>query len=188
MISIIAPTYNRPEKLRKAIESTLSNSTEIKHYVCSDGYDYEVEKICVEYQIEYFYTKHIGNWGCFQRNYLLDKISNEGWLLYLDDDNYLDKSAIDNLVNNIKSETGIIIGQIKHELAGWIPQRNEIKLGKIDTLNMFIRSEIAKKIKWDGTYYEHDYGYIIQCNALCLLMGYKLIHIQDIIGFHGGKN
>lgn len=30
-------------------------------------------------------------------------------------------------------------------------------------------------------------NYIIQCYALCLLMGYKLIYIQDIIGFHGEK-
>lgn len=187
MISIITPTYKRPEKLRKAIESTLNNTVKIYHLICSDGKDKETEKVCSEYNVNYSYTKHIGNWGCYQRNFLLECISEEGWTLFLDDDNYLEVGALDTLIEHTKENIGIIIGQIKHELAGWLPVTNDIKLGQIDTLNLFIRSEIAKKIKWDGSYYEHDFGYILQCSALCLLMGYRLIYIQDIIGYHGEK-
>ncbi len=100
---IIIPTYNRVEKLKKAIQSVLqqiyqnfhiiivddhsqkSNSSEVKNFIKNND------------KISYYYLSE--NHGhCFARNYALKMIKNDDcWIKYLDDDDIMLQNCLQDV-------------------------------------------------------------------------------------------
>lgn len=107
--SIIIPTYNRPQKLKRAILSALRQSYDnYKIFViddCSDtsNENYSIVKNFDSDKISYnLFTKNYGH--CFARNSVLTYLEDEDvWVKYLDDDDVILKHCLrdfNNYINN----------------------------------------------------------------------------------------
>ena len=107
--SIIIPTYNRPQKLKRAILSALRQSYDnYKIFVvddCSDtsNENYSIVKNFDSDKISYnLFTKNYGH--CFARNSVLTYLEDEDiWIKYLDDDDVILKHCLrdfNNYINN----------------------------------------------------------------------------------------
>ncbi len=97
---IITPTYNRPEKLKRAVNSVLSQSyTDFEMIIVNDSpEDSSYRDIALEIKKDsrIKYLVNDSNSGVnFSRNRALDVLSPDtNWVIFLDDDDYL---AIDAL-------------------------------------------------------------------------------------------
>lgn len=100
LVSIGIPTYNRPQYIKKAIKSALSQSYQNLEINISDNGspDPEVEKICCEFakndsRIKYY--RHIKNMGpLFNYNYVLDNAHGD-YHIYLADDDWLSENYVE---------------------------------------------------------------------------------------------
>ena len=87
-VSIIIPTFNRPQSLRRAIESALAQTlAPLEILVCEDGSSTETEKIISSFnqpQVKWLTTPHAGR-PAIPRNKGIQAAQGE-WLAFLDDD------------------------------------------------------------------------------------------------------
>lgn len=87
-------------------------------------------------------------------NHLIEK-TESGWVLFLDDDDYLsDNFVIQKIVNCIKSNTDMILWQMKYPHGLVLPSLQELgkppRMARIGAPCFMVHSGIAKTIKWDG--------------------------------------
>lgn len=111
ILSIIIPTYNRPEKLQKSIHSIKSSSPEkVEVIVCDDNSSPESQKqsnlIINEAKNELpfnivFLQNYKGKGVSGARNSAIEKSSGE-WILFLDDDDELTENYIDIILDEIQ--------------------------------------------------------------------------------------
>lgn len=117
------------------IPNLFLNETKIKEYICNDK----------------------GISGNPQRNFALNKITNEDtYLYYLDDDNLIhpDLYKLLNIVGNQK----ICTFNQKNRING-----DKIEIGSIDTAMVLIDFKLCKNIRWIIDKYEADFFYIKSC-------------------------
>lgn len=180
LINIVTRTSNRPNGFKRCRESIVNQTYKnIRHivsidnlvdeyYVKDSGADYYfVDKSLVEKMPDipdpktgkrFIYNLYF--------NILFQKI-NDGWVLIIDDDDYLSSDTIiEELVKNISNNTDMIIFQMQYENGSLLPTIQEIgqvpRLGRIGSPCILVHSGIAKSIKWDG-WKCGDFRYIAQC-------------------------
>lgn len=168
LINIITRTSGRPNSFKRCRDSIKGQTYQnIRHIVSIDSL---ADKSYVEISgAEFFFIDKektekiadIPNPNTGKRfiynlyfNTLIEKI-NEGWILILDDDDYLiDNNSIQSMVNEIKSNTDLLIFQMKYPTGNLLPPLTEMnakpRLGRIGSPCILVHSGIAKTIKWDG--------------------------------------
>jgi glycosyltransferase involved in cell wall biosynthesis len=177
LINIITRTSGRPNGFKRCHESILNQSySNIRHIVSIDRLE-DVEYV-KQYDVDYFFLdkekiaaqpdipdpktgkRFIYN---LYFNELFDKVE-EGWIMILDDDDYLaNNNAILKMVDTIKSNTDMLIFQMKYPTGSVLPTLQEMgkkpRLARIGSPCIMVHSGIAKTIRWDG-WKCGDYRYI----------------------------
>lgn len=180
LINVVTRTSNRPNGFKRCRESIINQTYKnIRHivsidnladeyYVKDSGADYffidksEVEKMPdipdPKTGKRFIYNLYF--------NILFGKV-NDGWILIIDDDDYLKSpTIIEEIVSNISSNQDLLIFQMEYENGSVLPTIPEIgqipRIGRIGSPCIMIHSAIAKTIKWDG-WKCGDFRYITQC-------------------------
>lgn len=97
-ISIIVPTYQRSIKLQRALESISSSTSQPKEVIVIDDCpDWTAAKIAMDYNCQYINKGGVNKGLSKSRNIGISIASGE-WLSFLDDDDILNPSAIDELL------------------------------------------------------------------------------------------
>ncbi len=118
LVSIIIPTYKRPEKLVRCLESVFKSTYKnIETIVINDNPRSDLNSVIKKFKIRLIQHK---------REIYLAKSKNEGArlakgriLFFVDDDNILDKSAIENLVSKyISMKNAGLIGPLMYNSYG----------------------------------------------------------------------
>lgn len=105
-ISIIVPIYNAELYLNECIDSIISQSyNNIELILINDGSKDNSEKICLNYankdkRIKYIYQKNAGVSAA--RNNGVKESSGE-YILFVDSDDFLEKDALSQIIENIKN-------------------------------------------------------------------------------------
>lgn len=105
---IIIPTYNRSDKIKRAIQSVISQTYSKWEIFIVDDHSQEAHKTEVmQYiknldKIKYFYLDE--NHGhCYARNYALELIKDEDvWVKYLDDDDIILPNCLEDIANFVQ--------------------------------------------------------------------------------------
>jgi hypothetical protein len=183
MIGIITRTSNRPNYFKRCAESLKDQPNVGKHYVL---YDNPKDKSYIlPNKITHFVDKKN-----YKKNYkapapptarppmlslhnlyfneIYSKVE-EDWLYHLDDDNFLVPQAFKGLDPYLKSNVDLIICRIKH-FTGKLPREGDwrsrrIRVCGIDTGCFIVRTNLIKKIKWDG-WKCGDFRMIEKCSQL----------------------
>ena len=168
-INILIRTSDREEKFKKCIESIhnqqYSNYKIIVCYdkICSREYINEnIENFHVEIDSEEHYKYNL---YC---NLLLEKVK-EGFILFLDDDDYLCHSKVFQIINdNIDDKNSFLIWNYMRTDQLIYPKKLPIiKLGEIASCSFLFHS-LYKNIKWEDKIYG-DFRFV-----KCLLESHKL--------------
>ncbi len=189
--SIIIPTYQRTELLYRALQSVKSQDYDnYEVFVCSDGYS-EADDYCVRsfndsrFKYHHITKTDIAHWGHRQRNEMIKHCSGD-YVLYLDDDNDIVSDYLSFANRTLKNDVGMMIPKVRLRHVGEnviVPYVNEIKQGFIDTLNLMVKTELAKKYQW-RMLYEADYHFIKDCETHCLQNQIPILYVNKIIGNH----
>jgi len=168
LINILTRTSNRPNGFKRCRES-IENQTykNIRHIVSIDNLN--DEEYVKNHNVDYFFmdkeaiskendipdpktgTRFIYN---LYLNHLINEVK-EGWVLFLDDDDYLaDNNTVQKMVNAIKNTTDLILWQMKYPNGQVLPSIQELgtppRLARIGAPCFMLHSGIAKTIRWDG--------------------------------------
>ena len=113
-VSVIIPTYRRPEKLARALAS-LSSARGSRYEVividdCSDGSAY---KVAMEFKAQYFCKSGQQRGPSRSRNIGIDLASGK-YLLFLDDDDFLTADGFDSLYQTISEGYTFVYGNFFH--------------------------------------------------------------------------
>ena len=118
LVSVIIPTYKRPEKLVRCLESVFKSTYEnIEVIVINDDPKSDLRAIIQKFKMRLIQHK---------KEVYVVKSRNEGArlakgriLFFVDDDNILDKSAIENLVSKyISMKNAGLIGPLMYDSSG----------------------------------------------------------------------
>ena len=182
-VSVVTPTYLRNDSLFRMIESLEWQTYKgvISVYICHDGPNEELKERIAQYRtpksnsrllIQYFEVEHEGLNGGFPRKYLLDgQVPNEGYVVFIDDDNVVYPSFIEHLVNLVENKR-IGFCRIEHQRFGKLfPESDfigKVEFEHIDSLNVIVEASLAKKHsdEWIQNPKEpvnHDFNFIRAC-------------------------
>jgi len=175
LINIITRTSGRPNGFKRCHQSIKSQTYKnIRHVVSIDDFkDKEYVEACGVTPI--FIDKQkiislpdIPNPNTGKRfiynlyfNVLFSKV-NSGWILILDDDDFLaNEHVVQEMVNNINNNNDMLIWKMRYPNGQMLPRQMNIRprLGTIGSPCIMIHSSVAKGIKWDG-WKCGDYRYI----------------------------
>jgi glycosyltransferase involved in cell wall biosynthesis len=167
-INILTRTSNRPNSFKRCVES-VKNQTykKIRHIVSID--DVKDEEYVKSLGVEYIFIDKdkvsseidipdpkTGKRFIFNLyfNILINKVE-DGWILFLDDDDYLaDNNAVQKMVNQIKNNTDLILWQMRYPNGMTLPSIQELglppKIARIGAPCFMVHQSIAKGIRWDG--------------------------------------
>ena len=114
LISIVVPTYNRPEHLRKALDSIFNQDYQnFEIYVIGDCCP-KLEEFIKTYERAkdsrfryYNLVKQGGPGGHLPRNYALKMLINTEWVAYLDDDNEWSVNHLSHIVEEIRKDESL---------------------------------------------------------------------------------
>ncbi len=103
-ISIIVPAYNAEKYISKCLESLINQTKkELEFIIVNDGSNDNTESIIKNYKdkrIKYFKNKNQGIGKT--RNFGIEK-SNSKYIMFLDSDDYLDKTTCEKMFNKIEN-------------------------------------------------------------------------------------
>ena len=187
--SIIIPTYNRTESLKKAIQSVINQN--YKNYeviICSEGYSSEDESCVKSFnddRLKYYHIEKqsFKNWGHVQRNEMIKNCTGE-YTIWLDDDNDLFFDYLSYANDMIDDDCVLAIFKINHNSAGELPKVNDIRFCEIDTLNAMVKTEVAKNIQWNVMDYGADFHFINDVKKYCIENNIQVKFFDKIIGNH----
>lgn len=180
-ISIVTTTWNRHKQLIQCIEAVKRQQCEInyEHIIVSDGVDHEVEVICSDYKIKHRCIEKDLDQKCSNGHLAKDvgiSMASGSYVCLWDDDNFYYSNALNNLYEVAKDHdigvcTAIYYKKHRdHEYPNVFfefPKKwtGEFVLGDIDTMNVCVSANLARKSKWHDTkLYEGDY---IWLSELC---------------------
>jgi glycosyltransferase involved in cell wall biosynthesis len=168
LINILTRTSGRPLGFKRCHESVKNQTYKnVRHIVSIDNLqDEEYVKECgVDYFLmdkdaiykeadipdpktgpRFIYNLYL--------NKLIEKV-NDGWIIILDDDDYLaDNNVLQKVANIAKSNTDMLLWQMKYPNGGLLPSLQELgkppRLARISSQCFAVHSGVAKTIKWDG--------------------------------------
>ena len=155
-INILIRTSNRPQAFNTCIESILKQKYENYHvYVCFDKEEsldylqhYEKNPHITYFPVHIDSTqKYKFNLYC---NLLMDKVE-EGYIMFLDDDDVMLHEKVFTLINNELGQHRILIWKFLRPDKLIYPQniQNDIVLGEIDTACVCFYYELKEHAKWD---------------------------------------
>ena len=181
-VTIITPTYNRPQLLREAIESVLAQSyQEWEQVVVSDGHDPRVEALVASFgdpRIRYTYTYRFSVMGNYQRNYALKRATGE-YVFYLDDDNVIYPECLRQMVAGFTSDdVGYVVSPIHYGKGLMCPTPN-FRHQEIDLLNHMVRRRLVERVWGQTVRYSADY-FLIR-NVARISQG---VFLDQVIGHH----
>lgn len=158
---VIIPTYNRTEKLKRAIDSVLEQQYDnYEIYIvddCSKNNGKDNKELINSYnseKIKYFYiNKNRGH--CYARNYALEQIKEDSaWVKYLDDDDLILDNCL-SIFNDVINEN-VNVNVITSNYIKVIDDKQEVKetdytkysvfKGKLDTCAICHSIALYKKI------------------------------------------
>ncbi|MES2622904.1 MAG: glycosyltransferase family 2 protein [Patescibacteria group bacterium] len=155
--SIIIPTYKRPDKLIRAVQSVFAQkikSFEIIIANDSPGYSYAAfETYCIgltdDQKDQIVYIQNLQNSGSnFSKNAALGQVSKStDYVMFLDDDDWLSSNALVD-----------IDGYLKRNMVAWLVTNRVLKDGKSLTfspkekIHYFWDYLITKRVKGDATH------------------------------------
>lgn len=151
LLNILIRTSNRPEYFKQAIDSIISQ--DYKNYKIYVSYD---KKESLEYLKNYnninIMEMNIINPNKYKfnlyNNYLMDKV-NDGYILFLDDDDiYVHKNVFNIINDNLTSNDDFLIWKFMRPDKLIYPINN-IKLGTIDTTSFCFHSKFKNLARWD---------------------------------------
>lgn len=172
LINILTRTSNRPNGFYKCYTSIKQQSYKnVRHIVAYDNKSdliylekLDVDKIYVGEKYnnkEYGEVDNEGNTQAIYNLYcndLLDEVKN-GWVLFLDDDNYLyHNKIVEEIIKIIKIEKSnnfTLIGQMRYPEGILLPsnlliKNNIIKRFNIDSSCFLFHSKFKNEARWDG--------------------------------------
>lgn len=123
LITIIVPIYNCQNCINRGIDSLINQTyRDIEIILIDDGSTDQSGKICDEYskkdaRIRVIHKKNGGVSSA--RNLGLD-IANGNYILFMDSDDYLDETAVEDLVNMIKKDYLPRLNIARHFKEDWI--------------------------------------------------------------------
>jgi glycosyltransferase involved in cell wall biosynthesis len=110
-ISIIVPTYNRPQYLKRCLDSIFSQTYQNYEIIVVGDNCPQLDKFILEYPnakdkrfCYYNLVKQGGPGGHLPRNYALKMIASTKWVAYLDDDNEWKDNHLEHLVEEIRRD------------------------------------------------------------------------------------
>ena len=116
LVSIIIPTYNRPQVISRAVDSALAQMGEVEVIIVNDGGNIEaLEEALDKYSTIRTYHLPTNLGVSVARNYGIEQ-SKGAMLLFLDDDDELEPSFIKSALQQFDSNTEVLIGD--SELVG----------------------------------------------------------------------
>ncbi len=191
LISIIITTHDRDRQLKRAIESVLMQTyNNIEIFVVDDNTNKSTLKVIAEFNSKINYIKSKKRGLASSRNIGLS-VSNGDFVVFLDDDDELEKDSIlkrklyfNSLSDKIKAKTAVIYSgcsiEIVHEKRSAYHKPeifgdvlNNLKLSKISTVpsTFFINKKILTKfeVKFDesfSSFIDHDFFMSLAKNNL----------------------
>ncbi len=207
-VTIIVPAYRAERTIRKCLDSVISQAySDWECILVNDGSPDCSGEICEEYAAKdsRFKVFHKTNGGASSaRNLGLDNARGE-WIVFLDSDDYIEPSFIDNMVVNQKKFNSdfVLCGQTKKDKDGnSILQRKYdekfydkndfgllLSMGKL----IYQKGPVCKLFKAtilnnnnirfvDGAYTGEDeiflYSYFLSCNSISFCSGTGYYYVQ----------
>ena len=142
LVSIIIPTYNRPNTLSRSIESALAQEkdSEVEVIVVNDGGNAEaVDKMLAPYPSIQLFHLSTNQGVSAARNYGI-KQSKGSILLFLDDDDELDPSFLKNALQKFDKQVDVLIGDC--ELIG---DSSDKHFKRVFAYNKFLNEQYQHK-------------------------------------------
>lgn len=119
-VAIYIPTYNRAATLRRAIESALSQTYSNITVYCSDNASTDhTADVCRQYEhnSRFVYHRQPNNSGALSNFTWLYNCSDEPWLLYLADDDYLSADYVEKCLEYATRKDCIVVGGVAVNMA-----------------------------------------------------------------------
>lgn len=140
-VSIVIPTYNRPDLLRRAIDSALNQTyPNLEVIVVDDHSDNDLNQLQEEYPTVTFYRNETNRGGCYSRNRGIE-VSAGDFINFLDDDDelYPDKVAlqIEKFEQSEDPNLGFVTAHVEDNRSG----------SKIIKRNA-VRGDVHKQLLW----------------------------------------
>jgi glycosyltransferase involved in cell wall biosynthesis len=181
-VTVITATYNRPDKLREAIESVRAQTYQNwEQIIVSDGPDPRVDALVREIgdpRVRSFSTSRLPVMGNYQRNYALKHATGE-FVLYLDDDNIIYPHCLQTMVAGFDSEQiGFVVSPIHYGDTIKDPQPG-FAYREIDLLNYMVRRRLVEKVGGQRVHAIADYLLIRDIAAIS-----KGNFLKELIGHH----
>lgn len=111
-VSVVIPTYNRPDLLRRAIESALNQTySNVEIIVVDDHSDNDLDSLRQEYPPIKVYRNVENRGGCFSRNRGITEASGE-YINFLDDDDELFPEKIELQVKKFRDSSVVNLGLV----------------------------------------------------------------------------
>jgi len=170
LISIVIPTYNRKDYLKKALDSVFKQTyTNFEILLVGDkcpelddfvkNYDNAKDK---RFKFINLY-KNYGSGGAVPRNYAIKKMCNSNWFCYLDDDNELLENHLQTFVDEIRKDKEVTYIVNSMIIDGKELYLNELRKGRIDTTGVCQKFDLSVKYGlWkdrNEAGYAHDFEY-----------------------------
>lgn len=183
-VSVIIPTYKRPEKLERLLKSLINQKTKY-HYeiiVIDNGNDQKTEKICKVFNV--FYIKTESNIGPGEARNLGAKYANGRIFAFIDDDEFPESNWIESIVENIEDKD-VIYGPIKTNIKPTYPFIHSFDRGEgiLPSGNFAVKKDLFIKIRgFDGSlsFYGEDWYFMEKLKKLDI----KPIYIENMIVYH----
>ena len=148
-VSIIIPTFKRPESLRKLLTSLINQieqKKDIEIIVVDDGNSIETKKICKEIGIKYIKTK--GNEGPGHARELGSKYAHYEILAFIDDDEHPDNQWVKSIREAFKKDIDAVYGPISSDTEPFYPFIHSFTRTKsvLPTGNFAIKKRVFEQI------------------------------------------
>jgi glycosyltransferase involved in cell wall biosynthesis len=181
LLSIITPTYRRPELLAATLHAVSREKfTDVEHIVVSDGDDPAVEFLCSRYACaRYASVPHSGGWGCAARDAGVAMASGR-YLAFWDDDNVYYDGAVATVRAAVAAEleTGaeprlLLMTSdyvhVQHRCTRLLPSDGiGLEAGFVDSSCLCLPAKVARQLTWeDGGGRCRDFRYAVRSLALC---------------------
>lgn len=148
LISVIIPTYNSGEKIRRCLDSLCNQS--ISNYeviIIDDGSNDNTESIIKEYYIKYKFIRYYNkkNEGVsLARNYGLE-LSKGKYIIFVDSDDFCENNMLELAYYNISMK------KVDWVIYGYFIDKNNKNIKEVKSKNCILaknNTEIAKSIKF----------------------------------------
>jgi glycosyltransferase involved in cell wall biosynthesis len=165
LVSVVIPTYRRPELLERAVESVLEQTyPNFEVLVVGDCCPLagEVVRGLADHRLRYWnLERHSGDSGATPRNYALKAMARGTLVAYLDDDNRWRSDHLESLVGPLVDDPAATFAFGSFELAGETIVCRRPRRFQIDTSALVHRRFLLERFGYwrppSGTGWAHDW-------------------------------